>query len=189
MASTNHLRIAANRALRKHNYREALALYEQLCIAGDVQGKVMCGWLIAQGYSSSSERDAAIPYFVSAFEKGSPAAGFYLGVHLIQSGRTAEALQWLEKAHLRHYAPASYRLALAIKNGLFLGREESEADTVMLSAARQGHLLAQISINRSKMLHSRSPLEIITGFVRFTASAVKAITVGILDPLDDRIRG
>lgn len=77
---------------------EAMRLYADAARKGLLQALNMLGMLAESGAAGAPDAAAARAYYAASAERGDPWGQFNLARHLLDEGRLAEALAWLDRA-------------------------------------------------------------------------------------------
>ena len=174
--------------LSDERYQEAYTAYLSLAEDGQPDAQVMVGWMKENGQGTSHDVRGALEWYRKAAESESPIAQFHVGRILMQTGASSEALRWYEKAAIKEYMPAVYRLAWAYESGTGTVVDKNHALTLFSQGANGGHLPSQMVLAKKILKGSQGSFMRLWGIYQVLRIYLVTALVAWRDMRDDRIR-
>lgn len=154
---------------------------------GSTNAAINIGWAYHHGKGVAKDLSQAEFWLKQAFEKGDPAASYYLGNLYSTLGKIDEANLIYKNGVELGYFPAAYCLAINIINKGENREEITYGYELLKWAARFGHAYS-IRKLAELYIHGKFGLfKIPYGFYLFFKSAWIALTVALKNETDDRL--
>jgi TPR repeat protein len=179
----------ARRLLKKGRYSEARAAYQQLAEKGDVNCRVMLGWLTYEGLGGEKDESRALALLHEAAATGSKQGQFYFGRYLLKAHRYAEALEWLNMSAANGYGPALLWLGVVHVRGIGVEPDLSRGTRYLSRSAKAGNILAMRELALLMLRGRLGWLRVPLGVLLLLFSVAIGISTAILREDSDRLIG
>lgn len=178
----------ANDLFHHGHYEEAFRLYKELAEQGNVECQSFAGWMYFDGTGVASNDEKALFWLEKAANQGDIQAQFYLAKLHLKKGECDSALNWLEQAAAKEYAPAMFLLGHMYQLGRCVVPDEDKAFHLISRAADAGHLFARREYARFLMKGRLGLANVFKGVRIYLTLFFPAIRAAVADPYTDRLR-
>src|SRR5262245_44741289 len=103
--------------INREQFGKALAASQHWSSKGSLHARIFLAWLHEHGKGVLPDPAAAYELYKAVASMGVPEAQFCLGRLCLRIGRSEEAIEWLDRASMRNYPPAAFRLFVIFSQG------------------------------------------------------------------------
>jgi TPR repeat protein len=172
----------------KTNPEYALSELRTLAELGSTSAPIYLGWTYQYGEGVEKDLQMAEYWFKKSIAGGERMASYFLGKLYCIEQRYEEANSAFELSSNLGYFPATYCLAMNIKEGKGRTKDIDVAVNLLKSSAKHGHLFSNRAL-ASIYLSGRFGLwKALYGIFLILKSLPRLITIAINDIEDDRLR-
>lgn len=178
----------ARNTLATSNWSHGLQQLEQLAHRGSITSILLVADEMRKGQLYNQDLPGAEAWYKVAVDSGSARGLFGLGLTYLLMGRSSEAIQYLESAIARDYAPAYNALAGIYFRGDGVLIDRQKARDLWRGGACRGHLPAKKNLLHQS-LHGRYGIwGRIVALMNLLPVVLEISVIKVTSPYSDRLR-
>ena len=189
MRSFNEEFIDAKECYEKGDLISAYNKYLVLAKEGHVESQIFLGWMIATGKVFQADPESGSRWFKQAASLGSASGSFYYGRYLTTQNNHIEAFKYYLIASERGSISGTFRVGYSLSRGKGTDVNYKRSYGYLHSASKQGHIFALKEIGVLDIKGQRGFAHRFLGFFEVMYAIFWGMSLSIIDPYSDRLRG
>ncbi len=140
------------------------------------------------GWGTERDFEEAATWYRRVALAGDAQGEFFLGVLAYDQEDFTQALEWYQRSAAQGYAPALFRLVLAIGKGRGVPADHQRGLSYLKQAAEKGHVYAEIVWAKNLRREARRPGEWLRGLYLGLRGVFRAMWIAATDSNSERIQ-